>query len=223
MNPFKAFKKKFRNIKKFPGWVFLPAVILIKTLKLCMRKKIVDPNKYINTDTPLVSVTWHNRLLFFPAMFPFKTRKRTVAIVSPSRDGQYVTDIVSFFGIKSLRGSSFKRGCPVLLEAKDSIKKGFNVSFTPDGSRGPRYKMSKGPVFLASLTGAPVVPVSINASSYWELKTWDKFQIPKPWAKLTLVMGNGITVPPDLDEEGLEKWRAIVEERLMAITEDKKD
>lgn len=216
-----VFKKKFRNIKKFPGWVFFPPALLLKIAKLLMRTEVKDPNGHISSDKAVVTVTWHNRLLFFPAMFPTWVRKKTLAVVSPSRDGQYVTDLIAHFGLKSLRGSSSKRAAPVLRETVKAIKEGYHVSFTPDGPRGPKYKMSKGPLHLASSTRAKIVPISVNASDYWELKSWDNFQIPKPWAKLTLVLGEGIEIPDKLEEEELEKYRKLVENELMKITEDK--
>jgi lysophospholipid acyltransferase (LPLAT)-like uncharacterized protein len=110
----------------------------------------------------------------------------------------------------------------VLRETVKAINEGFHVSFTPDGPRGPKYKMSKGPLHLAATTRAKIVPISVNASDYWEIRSWDNFQIPKPWAKLTLVLGDGIEIPEKLDDEELEKYRKIVENELMKITEDKK-
>jgi lysophospholipid acyltransferase (LPLAT)-like uncharacterized protein len=215
-------KKKFRQVKKLPNWVyFLPALIL-KSYKVFLRNSIQDPNDHIHREDPVVTVTWHNRLMFFPVMFPAPTRKRTLAVVSPSRDGQYLVDLIARFGIKSLRGSSSKRAGAVLRESIKAIKDNYHVSFTPDGPRGPKYKMSRGPIHLASVTGVPVVPISVNTSAYWQLRSWDNFQIAKPWAKITLVLGDEIKIPPDLDDEGIEKWRLIVEDSLMAITEDKK-
>ena len=103
---------------------------------------------------------------------------------------------------------------------KSILKERKYVSFTPDGPRGPKYHMNKGPIFLASETGTPLYLVAINYSSYWELKSWDRFQIPKPFSTLTLVMGDGITVPPDLDAEGLERERLRVQELLRSVTVD---
>ena len=213
-------KKKFRNIKKFPTWLFWFPAMLLKICKLMMRTEIHDPHGHITGDRAVVTVTWHNRLLFFPVMFPAAVRRKTRAVVSPSRDGQYVTDLIAHFGLKSLRGSSSKKGANALLGAVKAINSGFHVSFTPDGPRGPRYSMSRGPIQLAGMTGAQVVPISVNASSYWELRSWDRFQIPKPWAKMVLVLGEGITIPPDLDDDEMDKWREAVRRKLMEITED---
>lgn len=215
-------KHKFRQIKKLPWWLYVPPALLLKTFKACMRIEMTDPYGYGSPKKPIVSITWHNRLMFFPVLFPLATRKKTVAIVSPSRDGQYIVDLIARFGLKSLRGSTSKRGGQVMFEAKKAIEEGFNVSFTPDGPRGPKYKMSRGPIHLASITGAQLVPVMVNYSDYWEIKSWDNFQIPKPWAKLKVKLSEGLNIPPDLDEEGIEKWRKTAEDLLMAITVDKK-
>ena len=217
----KLFKKKFRNIKKLPTWIFLPPALLLKFMKtFILRTEYIDPNNYLKEAKGCIAVTWHNRLLYFPAIFPRVVRKRTMAVVSPSRDGQYIVDLISHFGISSLRGSSSQKGAKAQRAAFKALDNGYHVSFTPDGPRGPMYKMSRGPIHLASKTGKPILPITINASRYWSLGSWDKFQIAKPFAKLTLIMGDAIEIPPNLDAEGLEKWRKIVEDKLMAITKD---
>lgn len=217
----KDIKKRFRRIRKLPTWVFfIPYVILSSLCFLLFRRRIVDPLNLIDTACGCITVTWHNRLLYFPAIFPKKARVRTVAVVSASRDGQYVSDLISFFGIKAMRGSSKKKGANALLGATRALNDNYNVSFTPDGPRGPKYSMSRGPIYLASVHGAKIVPVSINASRYWSVNSWDNFQIPKPFSTLTLVIGEPLEIPPDLDEEGMKIQCGRVRDALMAITED---
>lgn len=213
--------KKFRQIKKFPTWLYIPPVLLLRFTKIfLMRTEVKDPNNYMNTVHGAVTVTWHNRLLFFPVMFPRRLRERTMAIVSPSRDGQYIVDLISVLKIRSLRGSSNKRGVQVQMEAIQAVRDGFYVSFTPDGPRGPKYRMSKGPIHLASYCQVPLIPISINYSKYFQIKSWDNFQIPLPFAKVTLVLGERIDIPQDLRPEELEKYREIAEKGLLQITED---
>lgn len=212
-------KKKFRNTKKLPDWIFYILAGIIKLMRLIFfRVKIVDPYGVINSTERVVGVTWHNRLLFFPAVFPKKVRKKTVAVVSASRDGQYIADLIKCFGLRSARGSSSKGGMHAQLEASRALHAGDNVSFTPDGPRGPRYHMSKGPIHLASMHGVRVVPVAVNASRYWACRSWDRFQIPKPFAKLTVVIGKPMAIPPDLDQAGLEYYRKQVEDALNAVS-----
>ena len=198
------FKQKFRSIKKLPTWLYwFPARLMVAMLHTLYRVRVEDPFHHIEQARGAVAVTWHNRLMFFAAIFPPATRRRTVAVVSASRDGQYVADFIANLGLRSLRGSSTRGGAKAQLAA-----------------RGPRYVMKNGPIQLASLTGGGIIPISVNASRCWAVKSWDRFQIPKPFCRLTLVMGERIAIPPDLDAEGLEYYRKLVEDALLAITVD---
>lgn len=214
-------KYKFRKVKKLPDWLFAIPAALIKILFKCFyRFEIIDPDNVANTARGVIALAWHNRLLFFAPALPGKARENTLAVVSPSRDGQYVSDFLRYFKVGTLRGSSNKKGANALLGAIHAIKENKNVAFTPDGPRGPKYKLKPGPVILASKTGVPIYPLAINASRYWSVKSWDAFQIPKPGAKLTLIIGDPIHVPANLDEAGLEKWRQIVENAMNEINRD---
>ena len=216
------FSKKFKEIKKLPTWLFFPFAFVLNFSKLfLMRTRVTDPfNALKMENVPCITVSWHNRLLYFPAMMPKKYRKLTFALISPSRDGQYVSDLAIQFGVRSVRGSSSKKGARALREAEQVINNKFNLSVTPDGPRGPKYRMSQGPIALASKTGRPILPLSINSSKYWQLRSWDNFQIAKPWSKLELVFADLIKIPPNLSSEEVEKWRKIVENKLMEITQD---
>jgi len=214
-----SLKHAFRQKKKLPDWLFIPPALLLKFLKAVMRTEIVDPGGHMDPDTyPYITVTWHNRLLFFPAMFPKYARKRTTALISASRDGQYIADLVKVFGIQAARGSSSRKGAAALDASIKHLKQGRNVSVTPDGPRGPKYKMSIGPIALASKTGVPILPVSVNYSSYWELRSWDAFQIPKPWAKISLILGDPIEIPRDISKEEMERWTEVVRGKLNDIS-----
>jgi hypothetical protein len=149
-----------------------------------------------------------------PPLFERPLRERTYAVISSSRDGQYIADFAAQFGAKSIRGSSRKHGVKVLHDAIKTIQGGCMVVFTPDGPRGPRYCMSKGPIHIASQLGIPVVALGINYSSYWSIKSWDAFRIPKPWAKLTLIIGKELRIPADLTPDELEDWRKKAEDEL---------
>ena len=213
------FLKKFRKIQKLPTWIFFfPAMLLKFSKHFLMRTKTIDVGgafEMNDNGQAFITVTWHNRLLYFPAMFKKKYREKTYALISTSRDGQYVVDLIKYFGVKSVRGSSKKRGAAALRECDAVLRKGSLLSVTPDGPRGPKYRMSKGPIILSSKTGVPILPIAVNASKKWELRSWDNFQIAKPGAKMNLVLGEPLWIPPDLSPEELEKWRQIVEEKLI--------
>ena len=215
------FKTKFRQMKKLPDWIFAFAAALMKILFKCLyRYELVDKNNICQLGRGMIGMAWHNRLLFFAPALQGPAQKRTVAVVSASRDGQYVADFLKYFGIGALRGSSRRQGANALLGAISAIKEGKNIAFTPDGPRGPRYVLKPGPIMLASKTGAPIYPIGLNYSKYWSAKSWDALQIPKPGAKISLVIGDPIHVPADLDADGIEHWRQIVEKAMREINVD---
>ena len=212
-------KKKFRDIKKLPDWCYwLPSHIILWWRKLSPTE-IIDPNGLLeeyrhDPHRDCILNIWHNRLLMLPPLFERPLRERTVAVVSASRDGQYVADFASQFNAKCIRGSTKRHGLKVLHDAIKTIQGGCMVVITPDGPRGPRYHMSKGPIHIASQLGIPVVALGINYSSYWAVRSWDGFRIPKPWARLTVIIGNELRIPPDLNDEELERWRKEAEKEL---------
>lgn len=218
----KILKNKFRkNRKLYKFGIYIGFLVLYSYFKLFFRKKIVDPNNYIGTnDGKMITVTWHNRLMFFPCFFPKHCREKTYAVISASGDGDFVADLIGFLGIKAIRGSSKKMASRAIFESLTELKNGFNISFTPDGPKGPKYSMSRGPIILASQLQSPVIPVSINASKYWSFKSWDSFQIPKPFSTLTLVLGEEINVPANLDRDGIMEYQEKVRQALMEITVD---
>ncbi|MBE6378966.1 MAG: DUF374 domain-containing protein [Lentisphaerae bacterium] len=216
-----SLKHKFRQIKKLPLWIYwFPATLMKLSFKLLYRFELIDPHNLASDPHSLVCITWHNRLLFICMSFSKQAMRNTSAVISASRDGQYLADFMKFFGVEALRGSSSRKGANAMLGAIREIESGRNVVFTPDGPRGPKYEIKSGPVAVASKTGAMLVPFVLNSSRCWKLRSWDEFQIPKPFSKLTMVVGKPIAVPPDLDAEGLEKYRLLAEDALKEITCD---
>ena len=217
-----SFIHRFRQIKKFPVWIYwFPAALMWLYFHLFFRYRMEDPNHYCENPGKVVGLTWHNRLLFFPLLFPYRFRRRTVAVISSSRDGQYLADFISVFGVGAVRGSSSKKGANAQLGAIRAIEEGKIVVYTPDGPRGPRYRIKAGPVHLASKCGARVIPLIVNYSRYWELKSWDRFQLPKPFSRITLSIGKAIEIPPDLDADALESYREKAEKAMLALTVDR--
>ena len=211
--------RNFREIKKLPDWIFYIPAKLIFLFRYLMRTEIIDPHGHLGAEgAPGVIIIWHNRLLFFPVMCPRWEREHTSALISASRDGQYIADLCKQWHVGSIRGSSSRTSVQVMGEAMESLRQGRYVAMTPDGPRGPRYSMSRGPVRMASEAGVKLIPVAVNYSSYWELKSWDKFQIPKPWAKITFILDEALEIPPDLTEEDVEKWRETLRKKLNDIS-----
>jgi len=107
------------------------------------------------------------------------------AMISASRDGAFFAGLVEPFGVVPIRGSTSRRGPQALLEATTWMEKNYNIAITPDGPRGPVYKVQEGIIHLAQLTGRPIVPMSnyVRAKSRLEAGTGSKFPCPSPAAR----------------------------------------
>jgi lysophospholipid acyltransferase (LPLAT)-like uncharacterized protein len=136
------------------------------------------------------------------------------ALASASKDGEIISAFLAHFGIRAIRGSSSRGGARALVEMKRAIEDGYIMAITPDGPRGPRYSMNPGLVKLAQITGGLILPIHVTYSSYWQLKTWDGFMIPKPFAKVHITFDILHTIPPTADETEFEYQRVRLE-RMM--------
>ena len=157
---------------------------------------------------------WHGRVL---AATYYVRRRGIVVMISENFDGEWIARIIEQFGFRTSRGSTSRGGQRALLQLKREMEQGHPAGFAVDGPRGPARKVQPGAVWLAKLTGNPVVPFHMEASSYWSLKTWDRTQIPKPFSTVALAIGTPIDVPREADEPTLEAKRADVEQSLFAL------
>ncbi len=162
---------------------------LIKLYSLTLRFRLEDQAGLETLNGSVIWAFWHNRLLTLPAFYRRKARHRLLCVLSsPSKDGAVVSAIVKCFGMDSVRGSTNKRAAQSLVECRRRLLSGFDLAVTPDGPRGPVYVAAAGVVQLARLTGRPVMPVRVEYSRKWQLKSWDRFQIPKPFARVTVTV-----------------------------------
>jgi lysophospholipid acyltransferase (LPLAT)-like uncharacterized protein len=157
---------------------------------------------------------WHGRVL--TATYFFR-RRGIVVMISENFDGEWIARIIESFGFLTSRGSSSRGGRRALLQLKREMERGRPAGFAVDGPRGPARNAQPGAVWLAKLTGNPVVPFHMEASSYWSLRSWDRTQIPKPFSTVALTVGAPIEVPQDADEAMLEAKRVALEHALLAL------
>ena len=122
---------------------------------------------------------WHGRVL--TATYYFRQRG-IVVMISENFDGEWIARIIERFGFRTSRGSTSRGGRRALLQLKREMDRGRPSGFAVDGPRGPARKAQPGAVWLAKLTGNPVVPFHMEASRYWSLKSWDRTQIPMPFS-----------------------------------------
>ncbi|HXM32808.1 MAG TPA: lysophospholipid acyltransferase family protein [Chthoniobacterales bacterium] len=189
-----------------------------------LRLRVEDPNDVVAfvRNQPVIFAIWHNRLLMLPRVFdPSFPTRQSFGLISASRDGDLVSILIERSGYGTIRGSSSRKGVSALRQLVDTLAGGSNVLLTPDGPRGPVYEASQGVVFLAQKTGAPVVPIHMEYSSYWRLKSWDRFIVPRPFAKLRAIFGSPLRIAETQTPQEFEAERMRLQNAIMDLVERK--
>jgi lysophospholipid acyltransferase (LPLAT)-like uncharacterized protein len=171
---------------------------------------------------PVIFALWHNRIFTMPPIWKLTGGKNrsTVVLTSASKDGSTLATAMEFFGIGSIRGSSSRRAVSALIGMKKALQEGKDVCVTPDGPKGPRYRVQPGLLKIAQATGVDIIPIHIRYTSAWRLSSWDRFVIPKPLSKVTIIFDQPILIQKDLTEEAFEAARKSLEKCLIAGTDD---
>ncbi|MGH7941740.1 MAG: lysophospholipid acyltransferase family protein [Limisphaerales bacterium] len=199
---------------------------LIRCVTATIRFNMEDRSGYLRAEPPgTLFVVWHNRLALSIAVYQryvrvFNPRRRMAAMVSASRDGGLLAEVLDDLGIESVRGSSSRRGAQAMIEMTTRAERGLDLAITPDGPRGPRYEAQEGVIATAQFTGLPIVPVSYHLSWKIRLNSWDRFQIPLPFARCDVVFGKPIFVSREISDDEREALRKQLEQSLREITRD---
>lgn len=154
---------------------------------------------------------FHNRIF---ATTWFWRRRDIVVMSSKSFDGEWLARCIQRFGYGVARGSSTRGAVGALVGLNRAMRAGFEVSFTVDGPKGPLYVVKPGPAAAARKSGNPILPVTLVVEKRWEIGSWDRFHIPKPFSRALAVVGPPIEVSRDADDEGLELARSALQDAL---------
>jgi lysophospholipid acyltransferase (LPLAT)-like uncharacterized protein len=210
--------------QRLGAWI---VVTLVRTVAATIRYRYDDRSEFFNGPPrgPALYCFWHNRLALCTALYERYVRKRNptagmAGMISASRDGAFLAAIFEAFNVEPVRGSSSRRGPQALLELTTWAQRGYDLAITPDGPRGPCYTIQPGVMSLAQLTGLPIVPFSYHLS--WKIRagSWDRFQIPLPFARCDAVVGKPILVPSEATDEDRAKLRQQLERTLREISKD---
>ncbi len=185
------------------------ASILIRFLYLTNRKVFYAPKDL--GDKAFIMACWHGELLMIPYAYK-KYRKipNVKLIISEHFDGSLIAKTLSYFGFGVIRGSSTRSGVRALITSIKELKNGSDLGITPDGPKGPRHEVADGIVLMAQKADVKIVLVRIEASSYWELSSWDKFIIPKPFGLISYHISDMI----DVSNMELEEAKSLIKQGL---------
>lgn len=203
-------KTKFLLVGILGAW-------LIKLLAVTIR--IDDDPKGFNEKTKSLHVIyafWHCMMLI-PA---YVGRKRKIQVlISQHSDGEYIAQVIKRLGFGVIRGSTTRGGIRAVKALVDKAREGYPLAITPDGPRGPRFIVQPGSIYLGKKTQLPIIPTVVGLSSYWELPSWDRFRIPKPFSRALVMYGEPIHIPPNLSEEEMEHYRLLLENTMKEMAE----
>jgi lysophospholipid acyltransferase (LPLAT)-like uncharacterized protein len=135
---------------------------------------------------PVIFAFWHANIL--PLLWQHRGEGVAV-LISMHADGEIIARICEALGYRTIRGSTSRGGARALVELVRALQSGTDVAITPDGPRGPVHTIAPGVVYTAQRAAAPIIPIQVHASRAWRLQTWDRFMIPKPFARITIRYG----------------------------------
>ena len=158
---------------------------------------------------------WHNRQI---GLLKVASVLQPVSVlVSQHGDGEIITRIMARFGVGAVRGSSTRGGTGALRQMIAATRD-TNIAITPDGPVGPRYEIKEGVVSLAALSGVPVFWVSWSSNRVWVFKSWDRFMLPKPFARLRFHATGPLSFEKSMKREELEGARIDLQSRMRRQT-----
>ncbi|MFV0337922.1 MAG: lysophospholipid acyltransferase family protein [Chthoniobacterales bacterium] len=205
---------------------YLPkiAVAILKTLLFTVRLRLDGPRAVTKNwpQSGVIITFWHNRILAITKTFFLHypaTRKGVSVLTSPSRDGEILARIMHGCGMGAIRGSTNKRGTIALRECRRHLESGADLAVTPDGPRGPKYKLGPGLILLAQQTGAKILPCHVHFSRAIRFKTWDGFCVPLPFSRIDVTLGEFQTIAQTETAEDFEKERLRIETLLKNETD----
>jgi lysophospholipid acyltransferase (LPLAT)-like uncharacterized protein len=164
-----------------------------------------------NAGNRLILTFWHGRI--FMATYYFRNRG-IVVMTSQNRDGEYIARVIQRFGYGVARGSSTRGSHGATAEILRALKNGRDVGLTMDGPRGPRYIAKRGAAFIARKSGSPVLPFNISVEKKWVMRSWDHFQIPKPFSRAVVLIGNPIYVDKGNTDQEMQSCEAQIQRSL---------
>jgi lysophospholipid acyltransferase (LPLAT)-like uncharacterized protein len=184
--------------------------LVVRLIYLTCKKQFFIAQKLPNE--PLIIAFWHGELLMQPFLYnKVRPNHKVSAMISEHFDGEILARLIGFFGFDTTRGSARKNGAKALLSTFRRMDEGHDIAITPDGPKGPRHSVANGIIAIAQKKRAKIVVFNYTSSSYWTLKSWDKFVVPKPFSTLSFYA----SAPIDIADMDIESARVLVREKML--------
>ena len=200
------------SLAVFPTVYYLWSRVWLSTCRLTVRGQ--EHAEAVREQGGVIISFWHYSLIY---LFHHLRGYGGVVLVSASRDGEYVARTVERCGLEVIRGSSNRQGVQALKKLLSAMKAGKDLGIVADGSQGPARVFQPGAVYLASKTGAAILPMAWATDRYITFNSWDRIVLPMLFSRIVLRYGEPLHIPLNLDAEGLEEHRLRVEMEMNRI------
>ncbi|MDK9693847.1 MAG: lysophospholipid acyltransferase family protein [Sulfurimonas sp.] len=185
------------------------ASLFIRFLYMTNKKNFHAPLSI--PDEPTIFACWHGELLMLPYLYSrYRKIPNAKVLISSHFDGMLISKTIAYFGLGTIAGSTNRNATKVLIQGIKAIKDGCDVGITPDGPKGPRHEVADGIIAMAQKTGAKIVLVEIKPTKFWQLSSWDKFTVPKPFGTLNYYA----TSPIDIDKLDMQSAKKMIQKGL---------
>ncbi len=213
-----------RRIYYFLGTPVLRAVFALLSATYRVEKRIGEDiaDRIINDpETVYAPCYWHQHHVLCSRLIHDWTDKgfKACFLVSASVDGEAPARIARAWGAEVIRGSANRTGALALRDMQQMMKSGYSIVTTADGPNGPQHEFKPGAVLMARIGGTPMVPLACAADRAWYLNRWDRFMIPKPFARVVLAVGDPVDIPRNTPMEQLGKYGLQMQQAINALTE----
>lgn len=187
--------------------------IIVRLLIATLRIRFTLPTEPLSDSKSYIFAFWHGELLlmsfFYRHLLPHTPAS---VIISHHSDGDLIARFNSYYNIGALRGSTRKGAVKVLAQSLSWLKNGKNLAITPDGPKGPRHSVADGIVALSQKCNTDIVPLQFKATQFWQLNSWDKFIIPKPFSEVELVA----KTPFSLNNLSMDEAKSLITSQLLS-------
>lgn len=162
----------------------------------------------------LLFALWHGD--FFP-IFHYARRNDICVLVSRSPDGEILDRILRAYGYQTVRGSNTRGATRAMIDLARLIRQGSDAAIAVDGPKGPAFVAKAGIIWLAKVTGCPIVPLAAGMSRFKQFASWDRFRLPYPFSRVLAIADTPIQVPADASQDLSERRRRELEQSLLAL------
>ncbi|RYG26423.1 DUF374 domain-containing protein [bacterium] len=206
------------RLRKFLSGSFVGvAAWIVRFVCATLRVRTENEERFFGTEGGKILCTWHGRPI--PPAARLRNTGLTV-LISLSRDGDFINTILGSMGYDAIRGSSGPSGARAAAACLKLLRAGKALVVTPDGPRGPSGILQPGVITMAQKSGCALIPIGSSSRPRFVMKSWDRMEMPLPFARALILFGEPVYVPKEADAEALEEYRLRLQSEMRGLQDE---